>query len=148
MNKWVEDQMAALRVYWLQSAYQYGEKTSASLIIVPGVKLHGYNKIICTVLFVAPPGYPGACPVNFWTDVQGLLLLKPRKEIYPCYDGYEIIYTDIPKNINEVSPIPGAAFSHWKDLTWWSWHLQSWNPNTCTLLTYMRVIKKRLFPAM
>lgn len=82
-----------------------------------------------TILFLAPPGYPASKPDCFWVQPSGLRLTDNRT----------------PQNTADTNPIPGytAAQPHG---TWFSWHVQSWNPNTDSLVTYFNVIKNRLNP--
>ena len=103
--------------------------SGAHLIVVPNFRLPaGWNRSEATILFVAPPGYPGAQPDCFWVEPSGLRLANQGT----------------PNASNDSNPIPGVEG---RSTTWFSWHLQSWNPNNDSLLTYMNVITQRLFPA-
>lgn len=133
--RFIHDGIERLRTKWPQSNYEpsrYGHH----LIAVPGVLLpKGYRETICTVLFVAPPGYPAAFPDHFFTDIE--IRLKNGA---------------MPKNTVHAHPIHGGNFPkniwpQWAQCMWWSWHLQAWNPNQSSLYTYMRVILQRLNPA-
>lgn len=67
-NPIVEEQIERLRTRWPQAHFEPCSSGS-SLVIIPSVTLpKGYDKTICTLLFVAPPGYPGAVPADFFTD--------------------------------------------------------------------------------
>lgn len=102
----------------------------AWLICVPGVKLPvGWNRNDVTVLFVAPPGYPAAQPDCFWVEPGGLRLQNGGT----------------PQASNDSNPIPGDTKQ--RNMTWFSWHLQTWNPNTDSLVTYFNVVMQRLNPA-
>lgn len=102
----------------------------AWLISVPGVKLPvGWNRNDVTVLFVAPPGYPAAQPDCFWVEPGGLRLQNGGT----------------PQASNDSNPIPGDTKQ--RNMTWFSWHLQTWNPNTDSLVTYFNVAMQRLNPA-
>lgn len=102
-------------------------QSGAYLIEVPKVKLPaGWNQNEVTVLFIAPPGYPAAQPDCFWTQTGGLRL----------QDG------TTPQNTNDANPIPEVG----QRGTWFSWHLQSWDPNRDSLKTYFNVIMQRLNP--
>lgn len=90
----------------------------------------GWNRRTATVLFVAPPGYPAARPDCFWVEPAGLRLENGNT----------------PQNSNDSNPIPGDIDSS-RRTTWFSWHLQTWNPNTDTLATFFNVIMIRLKPA-
>lgn len=101
------------------------------LIRVPEVDIGlGWNQRKADVLFVAPPGYPAAQPDCFWVEPAGLRL-----------EG-----GGTPQNSNDSNPIPGDV-QNGRRTTWFSWHLQSWNPNRDSLLTFFNVIMKRLKPA-
>jgi hypothetical protein len=101
------------------------------LVTVSGVDLGaGWNRETATVLFVAPPGYPAAKPDCFWVEPAGLRL-----------DG-----GGTPQNTNDSNPIPGDVVAG-RQATWFSWHLQTWDPNTDSLLTFFKVITNRLKPA-
>jgi Prokaryotic E2 family E len=129
MSELLDRQLIALQTRWPQSHYEPG-KHGAHLIIVPGVKLpDGYTHTICTVLFVAPPGYPAARPDHFFTD-SAKIRLANKMQI---------------QGTNTLNRPWG--FDQWTDVTWWSWHLQTWDPNRDTLMTFMNVIRHRLNPA-
>jgi hypothetical protein len=105
--------------------------TGGYLITVPDVDIGpGWSQQSVLVLFVAPPGYPGAQPDCFWVEPTGLRLA----------DG------NTPQNTNDANQIPGDVLTG-RQTTWFSWHLQSWNPNGDSLVTYFNVIMKRLKPA-
>ena len=90
----------------------------------------GWSQQQITVHFVAPPGYPAARPDCFWVEPTGLRLAGGGT----------------PLNTNDSNPIPGDT-QVGRRTTWFSWHLQNWNPNQDTLLTFLEVIKQRLSPA-
>ena len=85
---------------------------------------------LVAILFMAPPGYPAAQPDCFWLEPSGVRLTGGRT----------------PQNTNDSNPIPGYTrpLPHG---TWFSWHVQGWNPNVNSLVTYFKVIRNRLFPA-
>jgi len=89
----------------------------------------GWNREKVKLLFVAPPGYPAAQPDCFWVEPGGLRLTNGAT----------------PQASNDSNPIPGDVQA--RNTTWFSWHLQSWDPNTDTLLKYFNVILSRLTPA-
>ena len=102
--------------------------SGAHLIEVPEYPLAtGWNRESATILFIAPPAFPLAQPDCFWVEPGGLRLANGQT----------------PQNTNDANPIPEVGA---RATTWFSWHLQSWNPNTGTLLTYFRVIEERLSP--
>jgi hypothetical protein len=103
------------------------------LIEVPNVQLPpGWSQKAVTVLFVVPPGYPAAQPDCFWVEVNGPGRLR--------LEG-----GGTPQNSNDTNPIPGLNPP--RPVTWFSWHLQNWNPNQSSLVTYFNVIMQRLRPA-
>lgn len=137
VNPYIEDGVARLRTEWPQTHYERN-KHGYHLIVVPSVVLpKGWDKTICTVLFLAPPGFPAACPDHFFTDIE-LRLSDHRRNP----GGW-------PKNTNigNGSWLEHLGWPQWKDCQWWSWHLQMWNPNQSSLFTYMKVIQQRLEPA-
>jgi hypothetical protein len=104
-------------------------QSGAHLITVPDVPLpEGWNRRHVTVYFLAPVGYPAAQPDCFWVDQPALRLADNQT---------------MPQNTNEMNPIPEVGMKG----TWFSWHLQSWNPNQGTLLTFFNVIRQRFDPA-
>lgn len=102
----------------------------AWLIRIPEVRLPaGWNREAADILFVAPPGYPAAQPDCFWIAPGGLRLENGGT----------------PQASNDSNPIPGETAP--RNTTWFSWHLQTWSPNTDSLVTYFNVIMQRLNPA-
>jgi hypothetical protein len=97
------------------------------LISVPGVALRGWNRPVADVLFVAPPGYPGAQPDCFWVEPT----------------NFRLANGSTPANTNDSNPIPGDI-NPGRSTTWFSWHVQAWNPNRSTLATFFNVIQRRL----
>jgi hypothetical protein len=98
--------------------------SGAHLVTIPNVKMpRGWNQKIVTVLFVAPPGYPAAQPDCFWVEPTGVRL----------ENGIT------PQGTNDSNPIPEVGPRG----TWFSWHLQHWNPNSDSLVTYYNVIMQR-----
>ncbi|MHB9004834.1 MAG: E2/UBC family protein [Coriobacteriia bacterium] len=86
----------------------------------------GWTRDDATILFIAPPGFPVAQPDCFWVEPSGLRLASG----------------DTPQNTNDANPIPEVS----RNFTWFSWHLQGWNPNHDSLMTYFNVIRQRLDP--
>lgn len=100
------------------------------LIRVPGVNIDGWNRPAADVLFVAPPGFPAAQPDCFWVEPNGFRLANGAT----------------PQASNDSNPIPGDVMAG-RSTTWFSWHVQSWNPSRDSLKTYFKVILNRLAPA-
>jgi Prokaryotic E2 family E len=126
MNPIVEQQLALLRESG-QEASASPMPSGANLITIPNVILpRGWNRQTTTVLFLAPPGYPAAQPDCFWVEPSQMRL-----------EG-----GGTPQGSNDSNPIPELAPP--RPFTWFSWHLQTWNPNRDSLVTYFNVIMKRL----
>ena len=100
------------------------------LIQIAGVNVKGWNRQTADLLFVVPPGYPAGQPDCFWIEPGNFRLA----------DG------STPKNTNDGSPIPSDVNPQ-RSTTWFSWHVQSWNPSRDTLYTFFKVILERLKPA-
>jgi hypothetical protein len=99
--------------------------SGAHLVTVPNVELPpGWDRAEVTVLFLAPPAYPAAQPDCFWASPTGLRLSGGRT----------------PLGSNDANPIPEVPSQAG---TWFSWHLQHWNPNRDSLVTYLNVIMRR-----
>ena|ERR1700678_3437563 len=120
----LEQQMDLLRTkYPKASASRL--PSGAHLITVPEVRLPpGWNRDQTTVLFVAPPGYPAAQPDCFWVEPVGMRLAGGQT----------------PHGSNDSNPIPEVG----QRGTWFSWHIQNWNPNEDTLTRFLHVITRRL----
>lgn len=90
---------------------------TVSEVVLPA----GWTLNTVTVRFIAPVGFPTAKPDCFWTDANLRL------------DGGRV-----PQNTGP-NQLPNGP----NPLLWFSWHLQNWDPNTDSLLTYLRVIENR-----
>src|SRR5580658_3269177 len=100
----IEKQFAALKANY-PAAMLTPLSSGAHLIEIPGYVLpSGWNRREATILFVAPPGYPGAQPDCFWVDTAGLRLANGGT----------------PQASNDANPIPGV---NGRSTTWFSWHL-------------------------
>jgi len=101
------------------------------LVRIPDVPLPaGWNRPMCTVLFVVPAGYPVSGLDCFWVESA----------------GFRLANGGTPQASNDANPIPGAETP--LNATWFSWHLQvPWRPGIDTLRTYFAVIMARLDPA-
>lgn len=100
-----------------------------SLIKVIGLPVVGWNRPTADILFVAPPGYPNAPPDCFWVEPN----------------NFRLENGGTPLASNDSNPIPGETEA--RSTTWFSWHVQSWNPNTDSLVGYFHQILDRLRPA-
>lgn len=124
----LEEQIAALAAMYPGASGAPIAGAAATLIQVPNYKLpKGWNRELVTILFVAPTGFPAAQPDCFWVEPGGLRLASGGT----------------PQATNDSNPIPGVGPRG----TWFSWHLQAWNPNTDSLIRYVNVIHQRLEPA-
>jgi E2/UBC family protein E len=130
----VEQQFAELQGYLRDEKGLVAELqrlvNGAYLVSVRNVQLRdGWSRGSSDVFFLVPPGYPAAKPDCFWVSPH-LRLLSGA----------------IPQNTNDGTPIPGDPVAG-RLLTWFSWHLQTWDPNHDKLATFYAAIIKRLIPA-
>jgi hypothetical protein len=94
----------------------------ARRIRVPGYTLPaGWNMAATTIYFITSPSYPMAQPDCFWTDPQLRLASGAMPQNTSVNNNYG------PEN-----------------LLWFSWHTSRWDPNRDSLLTYLKVIGRRL----
>lgn len=166
----IERDLEQLRSMWPQS-HAVRSEYGAHLITVPGVILpSGYKQTICTILFVAPPGYPSAVPQDFYTDID-IELNKPsgfgydfmphcrgdfsewnpfapfatRKWVHDRHVPHPFIEG---KEVNlGGGAFPARHWPSWERCMFWSLRLQMWNPNKCTLMTFMNAVRQRVNPA-
>jgi hypothetical protein len=131
MNPIVEEQVKVMRGKW-PSLLCKALPSGAHLIEITDFDMPpGWNMDKATLLFVAPPAFPAAQPDCFWVESIG-----PRVPV-------RLKNGATPQNTNDSNPIPDVG----QRGTWFSWHLQTWNPNTDTLMTYFNVVWQRLKPA-
>lgn len=160
--KGLSEQIDALRTIWSQAHYEppkSGIKHDWHLILLPGFYLaKGWNKTICTVLFLARIGEPTKwCPRptqqssldGFYVDLPDLRLLPDMA--MPQYARPFALANEKPrwheptKSYSSVENLPG--FPQWRDLTRFWWHSQMHDPNHHTLFTTAMMIRQRLNPA-
>ena len=92
------------------------------IVVIPEFPLPtGWNATQTTVSFVAPVGYPFAKPDCFWTSPS----LRLISGAMPASTGY--------------NPRPGTT-DQW---LWFSWHMERWDPNRDSIVTYAYVIDQR-----
>jgi Prokaryotic E2 family E len=135
----IHDGIERLRTRWPQSHYSPG-RYGQYAIFVPGMNLPkgyvvtgGHRATICTVLFLAPAGFPAAKPDHFFTDIELRL------------DGGAFPKGTLPTGSNN-SPL--RDWPQWEgNCQWWSWHLQMWDPNRSGLVTFIAAVRQRLNPA-
>lgn len=155
MNAAIENGVALLRTKWPQAHAVEGEHGTA--IFVPTVMLPDcYEQNVCTVVFVAPCGFPSNPPQNFYTDVEVELISHRDNHFIHGLDG------KYPRKTVRWTPEftyemyghewtgGGSAFKpwnrywpQWDRLMFWPLRLQAWNPNRDSIFTYMNVIRTR-----
>jgi hypothetical protein len=131
----ISEQFIELQKYLREEKHQDAEiqrrADGSYLVTVKGVALPGgWKPQKVDVLFVAPPGYPGAKPDCFWVSPP-----------------VRLANGAMPKAANEVNALPYDGVQG-RRTTWFSWHLQIWDPNNRRgLANYYKVILQRLNPA-
>jgi len=130
----ISDQFLKLQTYLQEFKHQGTEiqrrADGSYLITIKGVDLPaGWNPQKVDIFFIAPPGYPAAKPDCFW--------VSPRLRLSSG---------GIPQNANEGTALP-YDLNPSRPLTWFSWHLQMWDPNRDGLDRFYRAIVQRLNPA-
>lgn len=99
----------------------------AMLVRIPDLPCAGWSREKVTVLFVVPPAYPAGQPDCFWVEPG----------------GFRVLGGAMPQNTSDGNAIPGDP-APGRSTTWFSWHVQSWNPSRDTVTTYFRVVVDRL----
>lgn len=90
---------------------------------IPHVSLSAaWSRPSVSVWFLVPVGYPQAAPDCFWAEAPLTLA------------------SGAPPQASNLQLVPGLGQSH----VWFSWHVQKWNPNRDTLVTWLRLIEQRL----
>ena len=118
----VDEQFERLQAVYPGST-AVGRSDGTTLVTVPGVALPpGWSQAATTVRFIVPVGYPMARLDCFWAD-----------------GGLRLVSGGMPQSAG-VNVVPGTTESG----LWFSWHLTTWNPVTDSLLTYIRVMQRRL----
>jgi hypothetical protein len=130
----IEQQFAELESYLRTEKKLASElqrlNTGGHLVIIKNVPIKsGWSYPAVDVLFLVSPGYPAAKPDCFWVSPQ-----------------LRLANGALPQNANDGNPIPGDLMPG-RPLTWFSWHLQTWDPNGDKLVTFYSAIMKRLIPA-
>jgi len=130
----ISEQFIKLQTYLQEFKHQGSEiqrrADGSYLITIKGVDLPaGWNQKKVDIFFIAPPGYPAAKPDCFW--------VSPRVRLSSGA---------IPQNANEGTALP-YDLNPGRPLTWFSWHLQMWDPNRDGLDRFYRAIVQRLNPA-
>jgi hypothetical protein len=130
----IGEQLVDLRTYLQEQKHQDAviqrRADGSYLVTVTGVDLpEGWMPRKVDVLFIAPPGYPAAKPDCFW--VSPPVRLANNAIPQASNDGNALPYEHVPG----------------RKTTWFSWHLQTWDPNRSTLTTFYNVILQRLYPA-
>lgn len=155
------DGVERLRTRWPQ-AHLVKHSSGHTLVTVPSVLLpSGYDQTICTVLFIAPPGFPSTVPEHFWTDIDidltqtrttnglGTKIWPPTKEPQKTArflpgDGY--FHPVDGKWRNSESRFTfEKLWPQWRMAMCWGLRLQAWDPIHSGLYTYMNCIRQRLY---
>lgn len=119
-----------LREFKNQGAEIQRRADGSYLITIKGVQLPpGWNQQQVEVFFIAPPGYPAAKPDCFWVSPP-----------------VRLTGGGVPQNANDGNALPYDP-TPGRPLTWFSWHLQMWDPNRDRLEQFYRAIIQRLNPA-
>jgi hypothetical protein len=144
----MKNQIDLLRTRWAQAHFEGPNKNGWHLILLPGFMLpNGWNKTICTVLFLARCHQSGVeAPVTeFWVDIPDLLLAsgKPAKRSYDCTGPY-FQEECCPKPYCRGGIWDGVpGFPAWKSVRLFLWRQQEFNPNKETLFTSAMVVRER-----
>jgi len=97
--------------------------SGSHVITIPNIQLPpGWSVQNTSVKFLVLANYPHSKPDCFWIDPM-----------------VRLSNGAVPKSTN-FQIIPETGYN-W---LWFSWHANTWNPNRDSLLTYMRVIERRL----
>jgi len=123
----IEDDIKDLRVKFGDRLVVTPLASGSRLIEIRNYKLPtGWDQQLVTIIFTVPPAYPAAQPDCFWVEPG------PMR-----FNGGQT-----PQSCNDTNPIPEVGPRG----TWFSWHMQDWNPNWHTLSSYIKVIDDRLNP--
>ncbi len=161
--KGLKEQIEQLRTKWPQAHYEppkSGSRSDWHLILLPGMLLpKGWNKTICTALFLALVHEPCATHPKkgtashldgFYVDLPDLRLEK--NAAMPDYarpfalNDWKDIWHEPTKCVwSRREDLPG--FPQWRELTRFWWHAQMHDPNRDTLYTAAMLIRQRLNPA-
>ena len=118
----IEDQMQHVRRV-CPHALTKPLSDGTTLVTIGDVPLPtGWSQPTTAINFVVPTGYPVAKPDCFYADAE----LRLENGGMPQSSGLNVL--------------PGTNESR----LWFSWHIASWNPAADSLLTYLRVIQRRL----
>jgi hypothetical protein len=121
----VEDHFGKLLVAYPRAVIEQRPDGSA-LVRIPEFPLpKGWNAASTTVVFIVPVGYPVAKPDAFWADAS-----------------LRLGNGGVPANASI-----NANYGGTEPLLWFSYHANSWNPQFDDLLTYAKVILRRLSEA-
>ena len=147
MSPLLADGIERLRSKWPQAhafnAKESDDRYAEHLVVVPGVLLpSGYNKTICTALFLAMP--PVTNLTEFWIDLPDLLLSdgRPPRRSCVCGGPWDGCKPRWGKRGGIWDGIPG--FPNWKGLRLFLWCQQHFNPNKETIFTTMMLVRERL----
>lgn len=149
MKKDIEIGLKQLRTKWPQT-HAVPSDTEAWLITVPTVKLPAvFKENVCTVLFVAPAGFPFAVPKDFYTDIEISLASVPWEHVpvgtvrYSPEFTYEM-YGREWKGGGSIFKPWDRYWPQWDHVMGWKLRVAAWNPNHDSLYTYMMLVKMGL----
>ena len=160
--KGLKEQIEQLRMKWPQANYEppkSGSKHDWHLILLPGMLLpKGWNKTICTALFLARINEPCAThpksgtssPLNgFYVDLPDLRLengfMPHYARPFASNDWKDFWHEPTQRMWSGKEEL--SDFPQWRELTRFWWRVQMHNPNHDTLFTAAMVIRQRLDPA-
>lgn len=150
MTDKINEGVKLLRHRWPQT-HAVPSEFGHTLITVPSVELRGYDKDICTVLFVAPAGFPATPPNGFFTDIEIRLANGHWPTYTKAFNANPLPYPEEFARMGFVNDGSVLEFKRiwpqWSQVMRWWWRLQAWDPNRSGLVTYMNVIRQRLEPA-
>ncbi len=144
-NEWVKG-IKRLQVKWPQSFIvppRGGSVWAPHLVVVPGVLLpKGYNKTICTVLFLVTP--PASPLTEFWVDLPDLLLADglPPKRSCVCGGPFDGALPTFGRRAGIWDGVPG--FTDWRPLRLFLWRVQAFDVQRDTAFTSMMAVRNRL----
>jgi hypothetical protein len=156
-----DEPLERLRTKWPQSFVASGPQGEHGdhLVVVPGVLLPpGYNKTICTVLFLSRPEWTQIS--EFWVDMSDLLLdggTPPRRST--CCTRSQHFKALAARSWSRDWGFDGAApchsrragiwdgvpgFPEWSDVRLFLWMQMHLDPNHDDIFTGMMIVRQRL----
>lgn len=150
--KGLGEQIDRLRTRWPQAHYEppkSGSKWDWHLILLPRVLLpKGWNKTICTALFLARFYEPSTATAldGFYVDLPDLRLENGAMPHYArpfALNGQQKVWHEPTQRYwGDSERLPG--FPQWRELTRFWWRAQAHNPNYDTLFTSAMLVRQRM----